>query len=277
MNKQIMKKNKIILSSGSIPWYGLREILNYIKKIDYDGIEIVPTKKIISDIKHKVKIEKTKYIQSIHQNWRLDMKHDKEYGIGFPTSLFFQLIRLKFFPKIRESNVYIEVLSKNLNIPVTVHSLSSEWTKDNQNKEFLGGIQYEIIGTSLKPKNLNTWMRNKNHNIVLDLRDDQSLMWASKYGLGKWKKFWSWIGFKKIKSLQLTFMGMHGFKKIINHKRSLPEEQLLWLHEKAWKGHIIVEANPLILLILNLGNMKKGFVTIREFINCTLIKGKKWA
>ena len=189
-------------------------------------------------------------IGNIHQSWRLDMGMDKSYGIQFPINIFFAILRFVFFPKVKQSNDLIELLSDNLNLPVTVHDLSDKWTRDNNNKEFSGGISYEIIGASTDPEKLKQWMKNPKHNIVIDSRDDQSLLWARKYGFDSWQKFWTWIGIDKIKSYQLTFIGYNGLRKIFMHQRSLPEEQLLWLNESNWNGKVVVEINPLIILIL---------------------------
>lgn len=282
-----MKKNEILLSGGSIPWHGLRRSIRYIKDIGYDGIEIVPSRNIISEIKNTIRkygkdnwqnhIQNLNLIKSLHQNWRLDMGLDTSYGIEFPMTIFFIILRFILFPRIKESNETIKSLLKKLKIPIVVHDLSSKWTKDNANREFLGEILYEIMGTSMAPGKLKSWMEKENHNIAIDSRDDQSLLWGKKYGHKTWQDFWKWIGIEKIKNLQLTLIGIKGLRKIMNHQNSLPEEQLLWLNRKKWNGKVTVEVNPLTLLFLCKGDMKKGFIIIRQFIRRTLVEGKKWS
>lgn len=273
-----MERNNILLSSGSLPWLGIKDIIKVSKMANFDGIELVPTRKIISEFSlHNISSSELKKIKSIHQSWRLDIDHDKEYGIRFPITLFFTALRFLFFPKINESNKLINSLSKNLNIPVTVHGLSDKWTKDNQGKEFLGGISYEIMDTSTNTNELKDWMRNTNHSIVVDSRDDQSLIWAKKYGFADWKELWKWLGLKKIKNIQLTLIGPKGLKKIINRKSSLAEEQLLWLNNQKWKESVTIEVNPIILFLLYKGNIKKGLEEICLFAKQTLIRGRKWS
>lgn len=281
-----MKKVEILLSGGSILWSGLNSQIKYVKDIGYDGLEIVLSKFVTKDLKDIIEkfdndiqsgVKALSPIKSIHQNWRLDMGLDKSYGIKFPMKLFFTILRIMLFPKIKESNDIIKFLSEKFMIPITVHNLSNRWTCDNANKEFPGGIQYEIIGDNQKLPDLKKWLRFNNHNLVLDTRDDQSLTYAKKYKFNTWKEFWKWIGLRKIKSLQLTFIGIHGLTKIMKHQKSLPEEQFLWLNRKNWTGHIVVEVNPLILFFLSKGDMKKGFRIIGQFVRQTLIEGKKWS
>jgi len=277
-----MNKNKILLSTGSLIWFGLQKAMLYAGKTGFDGLEVVPSKNIVLEIK---KIDYSflennynlNMIGNVHQSWRLDMGMDKSYGIQFPTNIFFAILRFVFFPKVQQSNDLIKFLSDNLNVPVTVHDLSNKWTEDNNNKEFSGGISYEIIGNAINPEKLKQWMKNPKHNIVTDSRDDQSLLWARKYGFDSWQKFWIWIGVDKIESYQLTFIGYNGLRKIFRHQKSLPEEQLLWLYQNNWRGKVVVEVNPLIALILCKGNLKKGFKIINQFVRQTLFEGRRWS
>lgn len=282
-----MKRNEILLSGGSIPWQNLKNSLHYAKDIGYDGIEIVPLRNIVTEIKNIIDkydknnlpeyIKKLNLIKGVHQNWRLDIGFDKSYGIKFPVTLFFTILRFIFFPKIEKSNESIKFLSKYLNLPVTVHHLSNGWTKDNNNEEFPGGIFYEMIGTSITPNKLRKWMVKKNHNIVVDLRDDQSLLWAKKYGLNDWQRLWTWIGIKKIKGIQLTLIGRKGINKILNRQKNLAEDQLLWLNKNKWEGNITVEVNPISLFLSNKFDVKGGLKKISQFIDATLRSGKKWS
>ncbi|MBI2028535.1 MAG: hypothetical protein HYT07_02890 [Candidatus Levybacteria bacterium] len=278
-----MNKCNIYLSGGSIPWLNTKQSIKLAKETGLDGIELVPFKRITSELLKSYRQNafrndvEMSYVKNVHQSWRLDVGHDEEYGIGFISSLFFIMLRFLLFPKVRESNNLIELLTQNLNIPVTVHDISDNWTKDNQGKEFPGGILYEIIGTSINPKKLKIWMKDETHNVVVDCRDDQSLRWAKNYGFNSWQKFWNWIGVKKIKCIQLTFIGINGLKKITKHENSLAEEQLLWLNKKKWKGSVTIEVNPVTLFILYRGNIKKGLMEIYLFVKQTLLEGRKWS
>lgn len=282
-----MKKNEILLSGGSIPWYGLKRSIRYVENIGYDGLELIPSRIVTSEIKSAIKTHGRKrwtrhisnlvLIKSIHQNWRIDIGLDKTYGIGFPISIFFIFLRLVLFPKIKESNKIIQLLSEDFNIPLTVHDLSGKWLKNNQNEELSEEILYEIMPTHITPEQLKNWMEKNCHNIIVDSRDDQSLLWSKKNGFNTWQEFWKWVGLKKIKNLQLTFIGAGGLKKIIRKEKSLAEEQLLWLNKHKWVGNVTVEVNPLMLIFLYKGDMKKGFMEIAQFIRQTLIQGKKWS
>ncbi|MDP2637839.1 MAG: hypothetical protein Q8P26_02160 [Candidatus Levybacteria bacterium] len=281
-----MKNVRILLSSGSLPWINIKKIINLAKTAGYDGIELVPTRKAVKEIKEYADYKISKpdnnklylsAIKSIHQNWRLDIGQDKSYGIKLSNAVFFNILRLILFPKIIESNKKISLLSKKLNISLVVHGISEKWTMDNRNKEFSGGILYEMIGDFISPSELKVWMENEKHNIVTDSRDDQSLVWAKKHGFDNWQAFWNWLGLEKIKNYQLTLIGIHGLRKIIRHEKSLAEKQLLWLHKKNWHGDVTIEVNPLIILILFKGNIKNGLLLIGKFVKQTLIEGKKWS
>jgi hypothetical protein len=273
-----MKYKEILLSSGSLPWMNIIQIVNFANETNYTGIELLPTRIIPFGLKiiNQQNSFKSK-IKSIHQNWRLDTGHDKSYGIKFPMNIFFVLLRFIFFPKINRSTEDIKLLSDKLCIPVTVHDLSDKWTKDNDDKDFSGGISYEIIGSAVNPEKLKQWMKNSRHNVVIDSRDDQSLLWAEKYGFDSWQKFWRWLGIDKIESYQLTFIGYNGLQKIFRHHKSLPEEQLLWLKKNNWNGKVVVEINPLMILILCKGDLKRGFKTINQFVRQTLIENRRWS
>lgn len=270
-----MKKNRILLSSGSFPWMGLAEITSLARITGYDGIELVPTKEILREI-NNLDIRHLRSIKSIHQNWRLDIGFDNTYGIKFLPGAFFTILRYLFFSTINVTSKAVYSLSKKLRLPVTVHGLSDRWTECDR-KEYPGGISYEIIGTIVNRKELKSWLGDEKHTITADSRDDQSLVWAKKYGHNTWKTFWKWLGIKKIKGYQLTLIGIGGLKKIMSHEKSLPEEQLLWFYKNKWTGYVTVEVNPLTLFFLFKGDMKKGLATINQFVKQTLIKGKKWS
>ncbi len=269
-----MQKSNIILSTGTLVWFGLKQIITLAKGTGYDGVEIVPTRRIV---KETIGASDLKFMKSIHHNWRLDIGQDQKYGINKFTSLIFTILRLIFCPSLPQSKIFIQNLSTKLNCPVTVHEISPKWTKDNQSKEFLGGISYEIMDTSTTPDELRRWLRNSDHSIVVDSRDDQSLLWAKKYGFRDWKELWTWIGLKKIKGIQLTLIGLNGIKKILNHEETLPEQQLLWLYEKRWEGTVTVEVNPISLYISSQGRLRQGLKTILNFTRQTLVYGKKWS
>lgn len=281
-----MKRNEILLSGGSTPWLGFKQTIRLAKNVGFDGIELVPTRKITSELMHILQAGKNvihshpefKYVKGLHQSWRLDIGNDRKYGLPLFTTPFFLIIRLLLFPKILYSRTSIGFLSKALNIPVTAHGISREWTLDEKNKEFAGGILYELIGNYAQdPDKIKKWLKGKNHYIVVDTRDDQSLKWAKKHGLNEWRTLWTWIGLEKIKNIQLTLIGPKGLSRILNKQYSLPEEQFLWLRGQNWKGSVTVEVNPLTLFLLYKGNIRKGFGEIALFVNQTLNEGKKWS
>lgn len=280
-----MTRNEILLSGGSVPWLGLQQTIHLAKSTGFDGIELVPTRKITSELMLIVKKDKNiihslpelKYVKGLHQSWRLDIGNDKKYGLPLLVIPLFLTIRLLFFPEIKYSRRCIGFLSKTLNIPVTVHGISRKWTLDEKNKEFAGEILYELIGDYAEnPDKIKKWLKEKNHYVVVDTRDDQSLKWARKYGLNDWRTLWTWIGLEKIKSIQLTLIGPKGLSRILNKQYSLAEEQFLWLHAQDWKGSVTVEVNPLTLFLLYKGRLKKGLQEIALFIRKTLNEGKKW-
>lgn len=272
-----MKNIKIVLSSGCFPWMSLGKVCSLAQKTGYGGIELLPSRKMSNELKRPSTKPLLKKINGLHQNWRLDIGLDKSYGIQFPLSALFTILRLVLFPETKTSNETLKLLSAELNLPVTVHNLSEKWTKDNDKKEFKGGILLEIIGTSINPREIKNWIRQKKHNITLDSRDDQSLIWARKYGFITWQIFWKWLGVKKIKNYQLTFMGTDSLRKIMRHEKSLAEDQLLWLNKNKWEGHVTIELNPLVLFFLFKGDLEKGLKAINQFVKRTLILGKKWS
>lgn len=270
-----MRKTKIILSSGSIPWLGIKQAINYSIKAGYDGLEILPTRIITKEIEETINLygedkwfehfPNLKFIKSIHQSWRLDIGLDKEYKINFLWSLFFIILRTIFFPHPNKSKKIIGILLKKLRIPVVVHDISKEWTHDES--EYTGGIFYEIIGTKKRsPKEIKEWLIDKQHKIVVDTRDDQSLLWAEENKFQDWKSFWAWIGIQNIGGVQITLIGGRGLKKILSGKQSPITEQLLWLKAQKWEGVITVELNPLMLFIVNGGKLKQGLQNIADFI-----------
>lgn len=280
-----MSKCKVILSGASIPWLGINQATRYSIETGYDGLEILPTRKVVKDIENAIKLfgkdKWTKYfnnldnIYGIHQNWRLDIGLDKEYKINFLWSWVYNFIRILLFPANYKSKRIIAIISKKLQIPVTVHDISKEWTYEK--KEFSGGILYEIIGTKRTPKEIKAWLKEKQHKIVLDTRDDQSLLWAKSYGFKNWQSFWEWIGLQNIGGVQLTLIGSNGLKKILNHSFSVAEEQLLWLHKQKWDGTVTVEANPLALFIITKGRTEQGLRIIADFVKQTAGSGNNWS
>lgn len=281
-----MNKRQIILSSGSIPWLGLKQALNYSIEVGYDGLEVIPTRRVVKDIENAIRVfgqerwisyfTNIRFIKSIHQNWRLDIGQDKEYRIKFLWSLFFNILRLILFPSIHRSSKVIGLISEKLNLSVTVHDISQEWTHDK--KEFSGGISLEIIGEKKwSREEIAEWLVNENHKIVVDTRDDQSLLWAKNNGFNNWKSFWEWIGLIKIGGIQLTLIGAEGLRKILKHKSSTAEEQFLWLNKQKWNGVVTIEVNPFTLFCINKGKIKQGLQTIAAFVRQTLVEGRKWS
>lgn len=269
-----MQKNKILLSTGTILWMAAKHVVSFAKKTGFDGIEILPTKIIVNE---KLDPSNLAFIKGIHHNWRLDIGRDNKYGINTLTSLIFILLRLIFFPSISKSKTFLQCLSKGTNCPVTVHNISSEWTRGNNQKEFKGGVLYEILDTTVTPQSLRKWLSHTNHFIAVDTRDDQSSLWAKKYGFKDWKQFWIWIGLKKIKSIQLTLIGTSAIKKILRHQKTLAEEQLRWMNKQKWEGNVIAEINPISVLLCNRLKLKEGLSVISFFTRQTLIYGKKWS
>lgn len=253
---------------------GVKQAIRFAKETGFDGLEIVPTRIIIDE---SLSTSDLRFVKGAHHNWRLDIGQDNKYGINILTGLVFIALRLILFPSISKSRTFLQYISDTTYCPVTVHDILRKWTKDNNQKEFKGGVQYEILNTSNSPRDLKQWLNDNNHFIAVDTRDDQSLLWAKRYGFKDWKEFWAWIGLKKIKSIQLTLIGLNGMKKILNHKKSLPEEQLLWLHNQKWEGNSTIEVNPISLYILNKGKFREGLKTISSFVHQALIHGKKWS
>lgn len=267
-----MKKNNILLSLGTFFWMDLKRVLNIVTETGYDGLEVLPTRKTV-----KEKLINLNKIKSIHQSWRLDIGYDDNYRINKFMSFFFTILRFAFFPSVTSSRKFIENISYENNIPVTIHNISSKWTHDANGKEFAGGLQYEILDYSCTPSVLKKWLKNKKHFVEMDTRDDQSIMWAKKYGFKDWRDFWMWIGIEKIKGIQLSLIGTRGIKKIINRQKSLSEEQFLWLNKHKWKGTVTIEVNPVNLMFSNKLDVKGGLKTLCEFVQKTLINGEKWS
>lgn len=273
-----MAHHDILLSSGSFPWLGLKKSFLLIKDINYDGLEILPTRKITRELKkiRQKTYPKLSIIKGIHQSWRLDNGFDREYGINFLTSLFYRVIRFIFFPDVPESNKTIELLCKELNAPITIHRFSERWTLHPKNK-FSINYNYEIFNNSPKPDVIKAWLEMSRNNIAIDTRDDQSLLWAKKNGFNTWKTFWRWINLKKIKNVQLTLIGRKGIRNIFQREKSITEDQFIWLNKNSWKGSVTVEVNPVNLFMLSRGDVKHGLRSIAEFIMTTLDNGKKWS
>lgn len=270
-----MDKTEIILSSGSIPWLGVKQALDYSRDAGYDGLEILPTRIVVNEIDIAIKLygedkwsnsfSNISFIKSIHQSWRLDIGLDKEYKINFIWSLFFIIIRILLFPHSDKSKRIIGIMSNKLNVPVVVHDISKEWVHNDI--EFSGGILYEIIGTKIRSqKEIKKWLTEKQHKVVVDTRDDQSLLWANENKFKDWKSFWKWIGIQNIGGVQVTLIGSRGLEKILTGEQSIIEEQLLWLNKQKWKGTITVEVNPLMLFIANKGKFKQGLRKIVGYV-----------
>ena len=274
-----MKRSKIFLSSGIFPWFTLSKITNFAKENSFDGIELLPTRQIIKNFENDYQTNPLvfKSIKGIHHNWRLDIGQDKKYGINMLNSLVFMLIRLTFFPSVSKSRTFLQYLSKTIDCPEKIHNISSKWTKDNNKKGFKGGVSCEIMDITITPQALKEWLTHANHFIVVDTRDDQSSLWAKKYGFKDWKQFWMWIGLQKIKSIQLTLIGTSTIKKILDHKKTLAEEQLIWMNKNKWEGNVTVEVNPISILLSNKFKLKEGLSEISFFTRQTLIHGKKWS
>jgi len=267
-----MIKHEILLSGGSFPWLKIDQYSKLIKQINYNGIEILPTRKINKKTKRLLTEKNLSFIHSIHQNWRLDNKMSNHHRVSGFSDTFLRIIRYIFFPQIKDSNYLIDTLISKKNIPLTVHDISDEWIINSKNE-----IHLEIFANNIKKENLKKWLKSDNHFVAMDTRDDQSIVWAEKNGFNGWKDFWNWIGLKKIKNIQLTLIGTRGLESIFLHNKSIAEDQFIWLHNKKWTGSVTVEVNPISLFILSKGNIKKGLRIISEFIRITLDKGQKWS
>ncbi len=274
-----MSKTKIILSGGSIPWLGISKAIDYALETGFDGLEVLPTRIIVDEIENSIELKgrdrwfesfsSIDLIGSVHQSWRLDIGLDKEYKINIVESLLFTILRLLFFPQQSRSKKIVRIISDKLNIPVIVHDISNKWTHDGT--EFSGGIFYEIIGARIrKPEEIKEWLKKIKHKIVLDTRDDQSLLWAKENNFKDWRSFWKWIGVKNIGGIQVTLIGGRGIKGILTGKQHYLKEYILWLREHSWKGTITVEVNPLMLFILKKGKFKQGLQEISGFIKGSL-------
>lgn len=274
-----MFKHNIYLSGGVTPWLGIKNTIKLAKECGFDGVELLPTRIVTKELSNDFNpyIKESINIKGLHQNWRLDIGQDKKYGISFTSSIFYLILRHIFFPKIESSQKILTQLSNTLSITTTVHEISEKWIRNSDKKEFTGGINFEIIGNQKITKSeLKRWLIDEKHGIVVDTRDDQSICWAKKNGFKNFIDFWTWIGTEKIKCVQLTLIGGNGIKRILTHKETLAEKELLWLNKMAWKGSIVVEINPLMLFFINFGNVKNGLKEIILFIRTTLDAGKLW-
>lgn len=266
-----MQTHAIYLSLGVIPWLNIEDAVKLAQTCGFAGIEVLPTRKVVKKLTSIT-------ITTIHQSWRLDIGHDHAYGIRGISSAWYTFLRYLFFPKVEVSKKSLTDLSNKYHIPITVHDLSDEWILDSDGKEFLGGINLEILDDKKITKiNLKNWLKNKKHMVVVDSRDDQSFRWATHNGFQRFTDFWTWIGLNKIHSIQLTLIGKKGIKNIFDHKISLAEKELFWLHQKKWKGSVIIEVNPLMLFIVSNGNIKNGLQTIALFVNSVLNNGEQWS
>lgn len=263
-------QNKIYLSSGSFPWLGITEVAKLAKTCGFNGIELLPTRAMNNTV-----VQNTK---TAHQSWRLDIGHDRSYGIGFITSILYTLLRFLMFPSVKTTQKLLTDISNTYHIPVTVHDLSKEWTHGADKKEFSGGILLEILKDAQPSKQqLRAWLSKPKHGIVVDTRDDQSFRWARYNGFLNFKTFWTWLGLKNITSVQLTLVGQNGMRNILSHKETLAEKELLWLHTKKWHGPIVVEINPLFLFFYSRGNIIRSLQKIVLFIKTSLHIGRRWS
>lgn len=275
-----MRDKKIYLSSGTFPWRGITKIIRFAKKCGFDGIELLPTQKMTSELGKNLSQYKNElqYVASLHQSWRLDLGHDHKYNINALVSAFFTLLRYIFFPTIADSTKLLTKISRLYGIPVTVHNISEKWVLDSSFREFSGGINLEIIDRNEIAKyELKKWLKNDRHSLVIDTRDDQSLRWARHNGFRNYSDFWKWVGLKKINSIQLSLIGMSGIRNILHRKLTLAEKELMWLHSMKWQGLVVVEVNPILLFFLNSGNVSLGLQTIVRFVKTTLYEGKRWS
>jgi len=268
--------SKILLSTGIFPWMTYSKIIRIAASFGLDGVELVPTRAVMDEFS-KQKITHL-MIKGLHQSWRLDIGHDKSYGISKKTSVFYTVLRLLFFPTAARSTSFLASVSKLLSLPVTVHDITAFWTKDKDGIEFAGGLLYEIFGPKAhKPAVLKSWLKNKHHGVIFDTRDDQSLLYAKHHGFSNWRVFWEWVGLENVKNIQVTLIGRQGIRNILSHQKTLIEEQLLWLHLQKWKGTVTLEINPFSVLIESRGKMKQPMRKIVEFVRTTIDEGKTWS
>lgn len=268
-----MKTHAIYLSLGVIPWLGMKEVLQFAKECGFDGIDILPTRIVTKELEDQFdySMDQFRGVATAHQSWRLDRGQDKKYGIDFMTGIFYSMLRYVFFPSLEKSGKTLTQISNRCNLPVTVHNISHPWVNDEYGNEFSGGINLEILDAKTITKSqLKNWLKAKNHAMVVDTRDDQSLRWATSHGFKNYKDFWTWIGLTKIHSVQLTLIGAKGMREIFDHEESLAQKELAWLYQMKWKGSVIVEVNPFTLLLQSRGNIKKGLKEIVLFIKTTL-------
>lgn len=271
-----MNNHEVLLSTGTTPWLGLEGASNYAKEIKYDGLEVLPLRQIVREIKRSVRAPGMEDIKGVHRSWVLDNALERKHGLEPRT--YDKVLRLLLFPSINDSREMVAVVSKARRAPVVVHDIAPEWTQDTQEQEFAGGVALEISSHQTRsPEEIKKWLEEGKHNIVADTRDDQSIVWAGRYGLRDWQDFWHWLGLEKIKSVQLTLIGKKGMNDIFNHQETLAEQQFLWLNKQGWNGPVTVEVNPLTLFLGTRGKIGKGLQEIGYFVRTTLDKGKPWS
>ena len=281
-----MNKYEILLSTGSVPWFGLERASNYAHKIEYDSLEFLPLRQFVRQAKQAIRIYKADWlnhlpgletVQSIHQSWVLDNDLERKHGLEPRT--FDKVLRLLLFPKVNDSREVVAAVSAARQAPVVIHDIPPEWTSDSQRKEFAGGLLFEISSHQTRsPEEIKKWLEETKHNLVADTRDDQSIVWArEKLKLKEWQDFWRWVGFENIKSIQLTLIGKQGMNDILNHQETLAEQQFLWLNKQGWNGPVTVEVNPLTLFMGTRGKIGKGLAEIGVFVRKTLDEGKPWS
>jgi hypothetical protein len=280
-----MGNREILLSAGTLPLFGLERASNYAQGVEFDGLEVLPLRQIVRQVKKAIRkygSDWPNYLpgltntQSLHQSWRLDSMLESEHDLN--PSIKNRSIRLLFFPGIDDSREVMAILSENRQAPVVIHDISSAWTKDSHGQDFAGGLLLEISShQTRKPEEIRNWLEENNHYMVVDTRDDQSIVWANKHEFKSWQEYWFWLGLEKIRSVQLTLIGPEGMNKIINHQETLAEQQLLWLNRQNWQGPITVEINPLNLLTATRGRFGRGLLEISAFVRRTLNEGKTWS
>lgn len=271
-----MNKHEVLLSTGTVPFLGLERGSNYAQKIEYDGLEVLPLRHVVREIKRSIRTPGVESVKSIHRSWVLDSNLEREHGLEPRT--YHKVLRLILFPSTNESREMVGLLSKVCEAPVVIHDISPKWTRDAQGQEFTGGLLLELSSHQTRSlEEIKTWLEEINHNMVVDTRDDQSVFWATKQGFENWQKYWPWLGLEKIRSVQLTLMGKRGMNEIFNHRETLAEQQLLWLNKQGWNGPVTIEVNPLTLFIGTRGKIGKGLQEIGFFVRKTLDEGKFWS
>ncbi|MBN1263784.1 MAG: hypothetical protein JW991_05545 [Candidatus Pacebacteria bacterium] len=278
--------HEIRLSTGSFPGGNLEQAAAYIKKIDYDGLELVPLKPITRQIKEAIAAHGQDWadylpglerVRSVHHSWKLD--NDLERSHGVKPSPLNHILRMILFPPIHDSSEAVAAIAQARHVPVIIHDISSQWTQDIGGQEFTGGLGLEISSHLTRSVDeVQAWLERKQHHLVADTRDDQAIVWAQKKScVADWQKLWNFFGLEKIRNIQLTLIGKQGMRKILAGQETLAEKQFLWLHHQNWQGSITVEVNPLTLYTTTRGYLASGLNIFSQFIHTTLDQGQNWS